>query len=145
MCILYAAEASPCLSVCRCLIVVSVHGSDEYSTLTSRSIPAQCVESLCSEYGADVKSINIAVSPSSMACNLMVCCLLRCLRRGRPQDGTLVFEKLEYPSFVEFDDVNSKVLSYNAATRCASVQRNMPHIDAGAAWMQHMCIRVSCS
>lgn len=69
------------LSVHRCLIVVSVHGSNDYSTLTSRSVPS------------------------------------RCLWRGRPQDGTPVFDRLEYPSFVEFDDVNSKVLSYNAVTR----------------------------
>ena len=61
--------------------MVSVHGSDDYNTLTSRSIP------------------------------------LASLWRGRPQDGTPVFDRLEYPSFVEFDDVNSKVLSYNAVTR----------------------------
>lgn len=30
----------------------------------------------------------------------------------------MVFDRLEYPSFIEFDDVNSKVLSYNAATKC---------------------------
>jgi hypothetical protein len=47
----------------------------------------------------------------------LVASTCRCLWRGRPQDGTPVFDRLEYPSFVEFDDVNSKVLSYNAVTR----------------------------
>ena len=61
--------------------MVSVHGSNDSSSLTSRSIPVWC------------------------------------LWQGLPQHGTPVFDRLEYPSFVEFDDVNSKVLSYNAVTR----------------------------
>jgi hypothetical protein len=40
-------------------------------------------------------------------------------RRGRPEDGFALFESesLKWPGFVEFDDVNGKVLTYSAQDR----------------------------
>jgi hypothetical protein len=45
---------------------------------------------------------------------------IECIRRGRPQDGSPLFEEeeLRYPGFVEFDDVNGKVLTYSHIKGC---------------------------
>lgn len=46
---------------------------------------------------------------------------IECIRRGRPEDGIqLLFEEedLSNPGFVEFDDVNGRVLTYSQTTRC---------------------------
>ena len=44
------------------------------------------------------------------------CCLYRYIRRGNPDAGFALFESesLKWPGFVEFDDVNGKVLTYSA-------------------------------
>jgi hypothetical protein len=43
----------------------------------------------------------------------------RYIRRGRPEEGSIIFENetFTFPGFVEFDDVNSKVLTFSAAKR----------------------------
>lgn len=43
----------------------------------------------------------------------------RYIRRGKPDAGFALFESesLKWPGFVEFDDVNGKVLTYSAQDR----------------------------
>ena len=43
----------------------------------------------------------------------------RYIRRGQPDAGFSLFESesLKWPGFVEFDDVNGKVLTYSAQDR----------------------------
>ena len=45
--------------------------------------------------------------------------LVRYIRRGQPDAGFPLFESesLRWPGFVEFDDVNGKVLTYSAQDR----------------------------
>lgn len=45
--------------------------------------------------------------------------ILRYIRRGKPDAGFALFESesLKWPGFVEFDDVNGKVLTYSAQDR----------------------------
>lgn len=44
---------------------------------------------------------------------------IRYIRRGKPDAGFALFESesLKWPGFVEFDDVNGKVLTYSAQDR----------------------------
>ena len=46
----------------------------------------------------------------------------RFVRQGRPELGLPLFqaECLKWPGFVEFDDVNCKILTYSAVNRCAA-------------------------
>ena len=46
----------------------------------------------------------------------------RFVRQGRPEQGLPLFqaECLKWPGFVEFDDVNCKILTYSAVNRCAA-------------------------
>ena len=50
--------------------------------------------------------------------------LFRYIRRGQPDAGFPLFESesLKWPGFVEFDDVNGKVLTYSAQDRYISTQ-----------------------
>lgn len=45
--------------------------------------------------------------------------MVRYIRRGKPEEGFALFESesLKWPGFVEFDDVNGKVLTYSAQDR----------------------------
>lgn len=45
--------------------------------------------------------------------------MARYIRRGKPDAGFALFESesLKWPGFVEFDDVNGKVLTYSAQDR----------------------------
>jgi len=45
--------------------------------------------------------------------------MVRYIRRGNPDAGFALFESesLKWPGFVEFDDVNGKVLTYSAQDR----------------------------
>ena len=47
------------------------------------------------------------------------CMVDRYIRRGQPDAGFPLFESesLRWPGFVEFDDVNGKVLTYSAQDR----------------------------
>lgn len=53
---------------------------------------------------------------------LIVYSLTRYIRRGQPDAGFALFESesLKWPGFVEFDDVNGKVLTYSAQDRYIS-------------------------
>lgn len=48
--------------------------------------------------------------------------MARYIRRGKPDAGFALFESesLKWPGFVEFDDVNGKVLTYSAQDRYLS-------------------------
>ena len=41
------------------------------------------------------------------------------LERGKPEEGYILFEKeaLSWPGFVEFDDVNGKIITYSAKNK----------------------------
>ncbi|CAN0880054.1 hypothetical protein LINGRAHAP2_LOCUS13437 [Linum grandiflorum] len=54
------------------------------------------------------------VSPDEVIRSL--CTTIRYIRRGKPDAGFALFESesLKWPGFVEFDDVNGKVLTYSA-------------------------------
>lgn len=49
----------------------------------------------------------------------------RYIRRGQPDAGFALFESesLKWPGFVEFDDVNGKVLTYSAQDKYASLTK----------------------
>lgn len=49
----------------------------------------------------------------------VILCMFRYIRRGKPDEGFALFESesLKWPGFVEFDDVNGKVLTYSAQDR----------------------------
>jgi hypothetical protein len=48
------------------------------------------------------------------------------IRRGQPDAGFPLFESesLRWPGFVEFDDVNGKVLTYSAQDRCCPLSHH---------------------
>ena len=54
-----------------------------------------------------------------LICLLCLQLLFRYIRRGQLNDGFPLFEteSLKYPGFVEFDDVNGKVLTFSAQDR----------------------------
>ncbi|KAL2898002.1 A disintegrin and metalloproteinase with thrombospondin motifs 4 [Bienertia sinuspersici] len=76
------------------LITVSVYASDNFSSLKCRTTRIECVTS------------RIFFN------NLLV----QYIKRGKPDAGFALFESesLKWPGFVEFDDVNGKVLTYSA-------------------------------
>lgn len=51
--------------------------------------------------------------------DIIVFLFCRYIKRGKPDAGFALFESesLKWPGFVEFDDVNGKVLTYSAADR----------------------------
>ncbi len=55
----------------------------------------------------------------------------RFVRQGRPELGLPLFqaECLKWPGFVEFDDVNCKILTYSAVNRCAAADDSGSAID----------------
>lgn len=55
----------------------------------------------------------------SISYSVIVYLLVRYIRRGKPDAGFALFESesLKWPGFVEFDDVNGKVLTYSAQDR----------------------------
>lgn len=55
----------------------------------------------------------------STASLLFITSVCRYIQRGKPDEGFPLFESesLKWPGFVEFDDVNGKVLTYSAQDR----------------------------
>lgn len=60
--------------------------------------------------------------------NARVRLLVRYIRRGQPDAGFPLFESesLRWPGFVEFDDVNGKVLTYSAQDRYWAATMRIP-------------------
>ncbi|CAN0880061.1 hypothetical protein LINGRAHAP2_LOCUS13437 [Linum grandiflorum] len=56
------------------------------------------------------------LSTAATVLNFNLCTTIRYIRRGKPDAGFALFESesLKWPGFVEFDDVNGKVLTYSA-------------------------------
>lgn len=114
------------------LITVSVYASDNFSSLKCRSTRIEYVHLLTPQpplskkksKGAESQTIWLPVPISFCLLVLHVenCCLFICfryIRRGKPDAGFALFESesLKWPGFVEFDDVNGKVLTYSAQDR----------------------------
>lgn len=55
---------------------------------------------------------------------------IRYILRGQPDAGFALFESesLKWPGFVEFDDVNGKVLTYSAQDRLFSGLHNLSFV-----------------
>jgi hypothetical protein len=62
----------------------------------------------------ETDSIELSIN---LICGPVLSC--RYVRRGRPEEGLPLFqnESLKWPGFVEFDDVNGKVLTYSQQDR----------------------------
>ena len=95
------------------LITVSVYASDNFSSLKCRTtrieyefyhLLAKAFFLSCSVFLTDTHT------PTPY---------IRYIRRGKPDAGFPLFESesLKWPGFVEFDDVNGKVLTYSAQDR----------------------------
>ena len=56
----------------------------------------------------------------------------RYIRRGRPEEGLELFQNecLKWPGFVEFDDVNCKVLTYSAVDRYTALQKATRYVHS---------------
>lgn len=67
--------------------------------------------------------------------------MARYIRRGKPDAGFALFESesLKWPGFVEFDDVNGKVLTYSAQDRYVSALRMLHAMVSLLVWklIQH--------
>lgn len=95
------------------LITVSVYASDHFSSLKCRTtrieyvIPSHNQPPICILFFWS--SLHSHTPVSIFNC-------FRYIRRGDPAAGFQLFEteSLKWPSFVEFDDVNGKVLTYSA-------------------------------
>ena len=116
------------------LITVSVYASDNFSSLKCRSTRIEYVHLLTpqppplskkkkkkrgriSNYMTTCPNFLLSVCTSCWNCCLFIC--FRYIRRGKPDAGFALFESesLKWPGFVEFDDVNGKVLTYSAQDR----------------------------
>ncbi|KAF5182667.1 Transducin/WD40 repeat-like superfamily protein, partial [Thalictrum thalictroides] len=90
------------------LITVSVYASDNFSSLKCRTTRIEYVN-FSSLY-------SFSLLGTTLSSSLISLLLLRYIRRGKPDSGFSLFESesLKWPGFVEFDDVNGKVLTYSA-------------------------------
>lgn len=68
---------------------------------------------------------NIPANLEDLTCGLRMC---RLIKRGQAHDGIELFEKecLKWPGFIEFDDVNCKVLTYSAVNKCGANSKHAP-------------------
>lgn len=92
------------------LITVSVYASENFSSLKCRSTKIECVHSVSVHPNPPLWCLKLILLTWSFIY------VLRYLRRGKPDAGFPLFqsESLKWPGFVEFDDVNGKVLTYSA-------------------------------
>jgi hypothetical protein len=95
------------------LITVSVYATENFSSLKCRSTRIECVHSVV---------VHSNFSFQCVKCMLLTYWFLsvpRYIRRAKPDAGFPLFqsESLKWPGFVEFDDVNAKVLTYSAQDR----------------------------
>lgn len=88
------------------LITVSVYASDNFSSLKCRTTRIEYVNN--NFYLLHFSVINYFLNGFLL--------LTRYIRRGQPDAGFGLFESesLKWPGFVEFDDVNGKVLTHSA-------------------------------
>jgi len=95
------------------LITVSVYASENFSSLKCRSTKIECVHFMIVFSKPPIQR----VKPILLTWSFVY--VLRYIRRGTPDAGFPLFqsESLKWPGFVEFDDVNGKVLTYSAQDR----------------------------
>lgn len=95
------------------LITVSVYASENFSSLKCRSTKIECVHFMIVLSNPPLRR----VKPILLMWSFVY--VLRYIRRGTPDAGFPLFqsESLKWPGFVEFDDVNGKVLTYSAQDR----------------------------
>jgi hypothetical protein len=94
------------------LITVSVYASENFSSLKCRSTRIECVHSV-------VVHSNFPFMSTMYVTNIFTIFVPRYIKRAKPDAGFPLFqsESLKWPGFVEFDDVNAKVLTYSAQDR----------------------------
>lgn len=92
------------------LITVSVYASENFCSLKCRSTKIEWVHSVSVHPNPPLWCLKLILLTWSFIY------VLRYLRRGKPDAGFPLFqsESLKWPGFVEFDDVNGKVLTYSA-------------------------------
>lgn len=95
------------------LITVSVYASENFSSLKCRSTKIECVPCMIVLSNPPIQRVKTILLTWSFVY------VLRYIRRGTPDAGFPLFqsESLKWPGFVEFDDVNGKVLTYSAQDR----------------------------
>jgi hypothetical protein len=94
---------------------VSVYGSENFSALRCRTTRIEyACGSIC--FINTIAFFLLCHLPKDFPSNYS-----RYIRRGQPDAGFPLFESesLKWPGFVEFDDVNGKVLTYSAQDRYA--------------------------
>ncbi|CAI9091932.1 OLC1v1027053C1 [Oldenlandia corymbosa var. corymbosa] len=91
------------------LITVSVYASDNFSSLKCRTTRIEY------EHFSFVYKLFVFTGFFSLSYQI-IDLFTRYIRRGKPDAGFPLFESesLKWPGFVEFDDVNGKVLTYSA-------------------------------
>lgn len=95
------------------LITVSVYASENFSSLKCRSTRIEYVHSVVVLSNFSFHCVqHILLTYSFISVH-------RYIRRAKPDAGFPLFlaESLKWPGFVEFDDVNAKVLTYSAQDR----------------------------
>lgn len=98
------------------LITVSVYASENFSSLKCRSTRIECVHSVPAH---SYYFVSPCTSYVTMLLTYSFISVPRYIRRAEPDAGFPLFqsESLKWPGFVEFDDVNAKVLTYSAQDR----------------------------
>lgn len=93
------------------IITVSVYKQDNFSSLNCRSTPLEYASPL-------IVNLHILKEISCLTGSFH-----RYIKRREPGSGFSLFEteSLRYPGFVEFDDVNGKVLTYSATDKVYKV------------------------
>ena len=105
------------------VITVSVYREDNFASLKCRNTrtPAH----------THAQRVRASLSLKNRLCVcLVVRAALEYIRRGQPDAGFPIFttECLKWPGFVEFDDVNGKVLTYSAPDHVYKVREEpQPH------------------
>lgn len=89
-----------CADLCGCVWM--------YVCTYVRSHPRECVH------------VTLSLPPHIALITLATAAASRYIRQMKPQHGFALFESesLMWPGFVEFDDVNGKVLTYSSSNRC---------------------------
>lgn len=93
------------------LITVSVYASDSFSSLKCRTTRIEYVSIIFPKSSLLEVYIYLYIYHAYN--------VVRYIRRGQPDAGFALFESesLKWPGFVEFDDVNGKVLTFSAQDR----------------------------
>lgn len=97
------------------VMTVSVLGSDYFSSLKCRTTRIECVDYLY----CYTSFHNVYPVLFHFFTHAIPLCGVRYIQRGQPDAGFLLFgsESPKQPGFVEFDDLNDKLLTFSAQDR----------------------------